>query len=58
MVTAVIVALWVIVMAVVWWWWAGYDDQAAAPAEALDPYAADVAAFRAELHNWDRGGRT
>jgi hypothetical protein len=58
MVTAVIVALWVVVMALVWWWWAGADDQADAPGGAeVDPYSAEVAAFRRQVHDWDRGGR-
>ena len=57
MVTAVIVALWVVVMAVIWWWWAAASDQAAGVCTEVDPYSAEVAAFRAELHDWDRGGR-
>jgi hypothetical protein len=28
------------------------------PGPAPDPYAADVAAFRQELHDWDRDGRS
>jgi len=53
---AVIIALWVIIMALVWAWICAGDDLAEAPAAADgDPFAAEVDAFRRELHDWDRG---
>lgn len=46
----VILSAWVIGMILA----AGWDPPAPAPA---DPYARDVATFRAELADWDRRGR-
>jgi hypothetical protein len=57
--------MWVVALAVVWLilaaWVigcvlaAGWPDER--PVPAPDPYANDVATFRAELADWDRRGR-
>jgi hypothetical protein len=36
------------------WWWRPLPVPAASP--GADPYAADVAVFRRQLHDWDRRG--
>ncbi len=51
---------WAVLLAASIWWllarmWAGEADWAE-PAPAADPYAGDVAAFRRQVHDWDRGG--
>jgi hypothetical protein len=38
-------------------WWLLCAKEAPAPAGPADPYASEVARFRAELHDWDRHGR-
>lgn len=58
MVVLILTLLWVILSA----WVIGVILAAGWPAEgpagaAADPYARDVAAFRAELADWDRRGR-
>jgi len=58
MIIAALVALWVIMMALVFCWWCATadGDQDAAPAAPPDPWALQVAAFRAAVHDWDRRG--
>jgi len=52
---ALVITLWGIIMALtLGWLW--LTAEAAAPVPAGDPYADEVAAFRRELHDWDRRG--
>lgn len=53
---AVLIALWglLMVLTIGWLMLTGEDP---APVPAGDPYAEEVAAFRRELHDWDRGSR-
>lgn len=49
----VIVLGWAVLIAATVWWLLARPP-VAGPAAAADPYAAEVAAFRAQLHDWDR----
>lgn len=51
-----LIMLWIVTLvATLWWLAAAFQPEPEPAGPAGDPYADEVARFRRELHDWDRG---